>query len=108
MTLGSISGINSATRNHNSRYWRNYTGARLHVRRSGASGGTFIGNPSMIIEDNTQSYIQLSNPNTSENGILSGNASTAIRSGIVFLGTALFISGQAETVPVWPLIIPAM
>lgn len=58
--------------------------AKLHVMRNGASGGTFIGNPSVIIEDNAQSYVQLTNPTNSENGILSGSAATTIRSGIVF------------------------
>ncbi|MBK8608987.1 MAG: tail fiber domain-containing protein [Chitinophagaceae bacterium] len=69
-----------------------HPGARLHVRRNGASGGSFIGNPSMIIEDNTQSYVQLSNPTNSENGILSGSAISTIRSGIVFgIDSAIFL-----------------
>ena len=59
-------------------------GARLHIRRNGASGGTFLANSSVIIEDNASSFIQLSNTTASENGILSGNALTPIRSGIVF------------------------
>lgn len=84
MVLGSINGVNSATATTSVGIGVNTPGARLHIRRSGASGGAFHANSSMIIEDNTQSYVQLSNPNASENGILSGNASTSIRSGIVF------------------------
>ena len=84
MVLGSINGVNSATATTSVGIGTNTPSARLHVRSSGASGGTFIGNPSLIIEDNVQSYVQLSNPTATENGILSGNAATAIRSGMVF------------------------
>jgi trimeric autotransporter adhesin len=92
MVLGSITGINNATATTSVGVGTNTPGARLHVRRNGASGGTFIANPSMIIEDNTQSYVQLSNPTASENGILSGNAVTSIRSGIVFgIDSAVFL-----------------
>ncbi|HWR31877.1 MAG TPA: tail fiber domain-containing protein [Chitinophagaceae bacterium] len=59
-------------------------GARLHIVKSGVSGGSFLSNASMIIEDNVNSYLHLSQPNNSEAGILSGNASTTIRNGIVF------------------------
>jgi hypothetical protein len=92
MVLGSINGVNSATATTSVGIGVNTPGARLHVRRNGASGGTFIANPSMIIEDNTQSYVQLSNPTNSENGILSGSAVSTIRSGIVFgIDSAMFL-----------------
>ena len=99
MVLGSINGVNSAIATTSVGIGTNTPGARLHVRRSGASGGTFIGNPSMIIEDNAQSYVQLSNPTNSENGILSGNAATSIRSGIVFaIDSAVYLrSGGNNT-----------
>ncbi len=84
MVLGSINGTNGATATTSVGIGTTAPGARLHLRANGSSGGTFIANPSMIIEDNTQSYVQLSNPTNSENGILSGNALTTIRSGIVF------------------------
>jgi Chaperone of endosialidase/Head domain of trimeric autotransporter adhesin len=58
--------------------------AMLHIVRNGTSGGSYISNPSMIIEDNTNSFIHLSNPGISENGILSGTNATTIRSGVVF------------------------
>jgi hypothetical protein len=58
--------------------------ARLHIVRSGTSGGSFHGSSAAIIEDNTTSYVQFSNPNTSETGFLSGNVATTIRSGMIF------------------------
>ncbi|MBL0055881.1 MAG: tail fiber domain-containing protein [Chitinophagaceae bacterium] len=58
--------------------------ARLHIVRNGASAGTYHASSSMIIEDNTSSYLQFSNPNANETGFLSGNASTTIRSALVF------------------------
>ncbi|MEP7164638.1 MAG: tail fiber domain-containing protein [Ferruginibacter sp.] len=84
MVLGSILGTNGAPSTVSVGIGTSTPGARLHVRRNGASGGTFIANASMIIEDNTQSYVQLSNPTNTENGILSGSAVSTIRSGIVF------------------------
>ena len=84
MVLGSINGVNSATATTSVGIGVNTPSARLHVRRNGASGGAFIANPSMIIEDNAQSYVQLSSPTAFENGILSGNTTLSIRSGLVF------------------------
>lgn len=58
--------------------------ARLHIVRSGTSGGAYHASSAAIIEDNTTSYLQFSNPNGNETGLLSGNASTTIRSGMIF------------------------
>ncbi len=58
--------------------------AMLHIKRNGESGGSFLSNASLIIEDNVSSYLQFSQPNNYETGILSGNTSTTIRNGIVF------------------------
>jgi hypothetical protein len=58
--------------------------ARLHIVRNGTSGGAFHASSSVIIEDNTSSYITLSNPNANENGILSANASNTIKGAIIF------------------------
>jgi hypothetical protein len=58
--------------------------AMLHIVRNGASGGSYQSNAAVIIEDNTDSFIQLSNPVNDENGILSGSTVSNIRSGIVF------------------------
>jgi trimeric autotransporter adhesin len=85
MVLGSINGSNGATATVSVGIGTAFPAARLHVRTGGTSGGPFIGNPSLIIEDNAQSYVQLSNPTANENGILSGNAVTSIRSGMIFL-----------------------
>lgn len=84
VVLGSIAGLNGATTTVNVGIGETTPNARLHVTRNGASGGTYNVNSSMIIEDNASSYITLSNPNASENGILSGNASTSIKGGIIF------------------------
>ncbi len=84
IVLGGISGLNGATVTASVGIGTNAPSSRLHVRRNGASGGSFIANSSLILEDNAASFIQLSNPSTSENGILSGNASTSIRAGMVF------------------------
>jgi hypothetical protein len=84
VVLGSISGINGAGTTASVGIGTNTPGGRLHIRRNGASGGSYIANASLLIEDNTNSFIHLTNPNANENGILSGNVSTTIRSGIVF------------------------
>lgn len=58
--------------------------SRLHVS-NGASGNSTISSSRIAtFEDNATSYIQLLNPNSNETGILAGNASTLIKSGIVF------------------------
>ena len=84
LVLGSIAGINGAPASTRVGVGETTPLARLHIKNSGSSGGSFIANASMIVEDNAQSYIQLSNPANVENGILSGSALTSIRSGIVF------------------------
>jgi len=56
---------------------------KFHVSK-GLSGGTFHSSSVAIFEDNATSYIQLSNPNAGETGILSGNAATSIRSAFIF------------------------
>jgi hypothetical protein len=84
IVLGGIGGLNGAATTVNVGIGENTPDARLHIKRNGSSGGTYIVNPSVIIEDNTQSYVQLSNPTNAENGILSGSAASTIRSGIVF------------------------
>jgi len=84
MVLGSINGVNGATASVNVGIGESSPNARLHITRSGASGGGYLANSSMILEDNTTSYIQLSHPDANETGILSGNATQTIRSGIIF------------------------
>jgi hypothetical protein len=84
MVLGSVNGINGATSSVNIGIGTNTPNARFHIRDNGTSGGTFNANSSLIIEDNTTSYIQLSHPSSAQTGILSGNDLTTIRSGILF------------------------
>lgn len=84
MVLGSINGVNGGSSYTNVGMGTTTPDARLHVLRNGVSGGTYHGSSSMIIEDNTNSYLQFTNPNANETGFLSGNASTIIRSAIIF------------------------
>ncbi len=84
MVLGSINGINGATATVSVGIGENSPNARLHVKRSGASGGTYHASSSVIIEDNNSSYLQFTNPSASETGLLSGNAVTTIRSALIF------------------------
>ncbi|MCY7292356.1 MAG: FG-GAP repeat protein [Ferruginibacter sp.] len=58
--------------------------AYLHVSGGGSGNASLFTNRTAIFEDNNTSYIQLLNPNASETGILVGNASTSIKSGIIF------------------------
>lgn len=58
--------------------------ARLHTVRNGSSGGPKLSNALAIFEDNQSSFIHLSHLNTAESGILSGNQSTLVRSGLIF------------------------
>jgi hypothetical protein len=85
LVLGSIGGVNSATNNTNIGIGTSKPKAALHVSRGAAGNATTIsGNRTLLIEDNVSSYIQLLHPNNSESGILSGNANTLIKSGIIF------------------------
>lgn len=56
----------------------------LHIVRSGASGGPLHANALATLESIGTGYIQFSQNNNAEAGILSGNANTEIRSGLVF------------------------
>ncbi|MBP7239793.1 MAG: hypothetical protein KBA14_06175, partial [Saprospiraceae bacterium] len=58
--------------------------AMLHVKKDGGSGGPFNTNAAAIFEGDQGSFIQLSNDNTIQSGILSGNEVTAIRSALIF------------------------
>ncbi len=58
--------------------------ALLHIVRGAKTNGPVIPTAAAIIEGNLGGWIQLSNNNNIEGGILSGNQQTEIRSGIVF------------------------
>src|SRR5688572_3111007 len=58
--------------------------ARMHTVRTNPSGGPLLSNALAIFEDNQNSFIHLSHFNNAETGILSGNQSTLIRSGLIF------------------------
>lgn len=58
--------------------------AVLHVVAGSPSGGQHAGNAMMILDRNTSSSIQFSNPSNATASILSGNTETNIRSGIIF------------------------
>jgi hypothetical protein len=85
MVLGSINGINGATANVNVAIGTTKPKSALHVSR-GSSGNnlTVSSNRISLFEDNASNYIQLLSPDANETGILAGNASTLIKSGIVF------------------------
>lgn len=59
-------------------------GAMLHVVKDGPTNGPYHSSAAAILESDQSSYIQFSNPNTIQSGILSGNESTSIRSGLIF------------------------
>ena len=83
---GFLSRSNALTvlKNGNSGFSITNPAARLHVKNKGISGGTYNAGAVMIMEDNDDSYMQFSHPNNRETGFLSGNASTPIRSAIIF------------------------
>jgi hypothetical protein len=56
---------------------------KLHVSK-GVSGGPFNSSSIAIFEDNASSYIQFSNPDAAQAGILSGNSATSLRSALIF------------------------
>ncbi|MEO6130572.1 MAG: hypothetical protein ABIQ02_01900, partial [Saprospiraceae bacterium] len=57
--------------------------AMLHVSE-GPGGNIYNSAAEVIIEDDAASYLQFSNPNTFESGILSGNNLSSLRSAIIF------------------------
>lgn len=62
----------------------NTPNARLHV--SGGTGGSmYHADADVIVEDNTQAYLQFSTLSNSASGLLSGNAVTSIRSALLFM-----------------------
>jgi hypothetical protein len=73
--------------------------APVHVINNAASGGNFNAKAAIIMEDNDHAYMQFSNPNNREAGLLSGNASTTIRSAIIFSidSALLFRAGGNST-----------
>ena len=85
MVLGSINGVNSATSNVNVAIGTTKPKSALHVSR-GSSGNalTISSNRISLFEDNVSNYIQLLSPDANETGVLAGNASTLIKSGIIF------------------------
>ena len=83
LVLGSINGINGASADTKVGIGTTSPSARLHVR-SGASGGTYSPGSQIILENNTNSYIQLSHPDANETGIISSNVSLGIRSAVMF------------------------
>jgi Head domain of trimeric autotransporter adhesin len=56
----------------------------LHVIRNDSSGGPKNPNAIAILESNQGGYLQFSNTDATESGILAGNFSTSIRSAILF------------------------
>ena len=65
--------------------------APLHVRRWGSSGGPFHNTSMAILESAGSAYLQFSQQNQAETGILSGNTSTSIRSGLIFTADSSLI-----------------
>jgi hypothetical protein len=56
----------------------------LHVIRNDSSGGPKNPNAIAILESNQSGYLQFSNTDATESGILAGNFSTSIRSAMLF------------------------
>ena len=85
LVLGSINGVNGAVANVNVAIGTTKPMAALHISRGSYGGNLSIAsNRTVLLEDNTSSYIQLLHPAASESGILAGNNSTTVKSGIVF------------------------
>ena len=59
-------------------------GAMLHVVKDGSTNGPYHSSAAAIVESSQSSYIQFSNPNNIQSGILSGNEETSIRSALLF------------------------
>ncbi len=73
--------------------------APVHIINNAVSGGSFNAKAGIIMEDNDHAYMQFSNPNNREAGLLSGNALTPIRSAIIFSidSSVLFRAGGNST-----------
>jgi len=84
MVLGSINGTNGATATTSVGIGITAPTKRLHVRGNGASGAVTNGGTVILMEDNADSYFEMSTPNANENGILSSIPVLGIRSGIIF------------------------
>lgn len=73
LVLGSINGVNGATADVNVGIGTTAPQRALHVSR-GASGGTSNANAVLVVEDNTNAYINLMTPSANESGILFGTS----------------------------------
>ena len=58
--------------------------ALLHIVKGQGTNGPFISSPAAVIEGDQGGWLQFSNNNNIESGILSGNQVTAIRSAVIF------------------------
>lgn len=61
-----------------------HPGSIFHVVKGGLSGGPYSQTAMATFESNIQAYIHLSQPNSVQSGLLSGNELTTIRSGLIF------------------------
>jgi hypothetical protein len=58
--------------------------AMLHVVRGAKTNGPLLSSSAVVIDGDLGGWVQLSNNNNIESGVLSGNQQTPIRSGVVF------------------------
>lgn len=75
LVLGSVNGVNGATADVNVGIGTTAPARALHVSR-GSSGGTSNGSALLVVEDNTNAYINLMTPDANESGILFGTPTT--------------------------------
>ena len=57
--------------------------AKLHVSK-GTSGSTYFSTAGIVVEDNSDVYLQFAAPSPEENGLISSSELTTMRSGIIF------------------------
>jgi hypothetical protein len=77
--------------------------AALHISRGNYGGSLPIpSSRTLLMEDNVSSYIQLLHPAASETGILAGNETTLVKSGVVFLAdSSIQIRTGGNNTRVW-------
>jgi hypothetical protein len=59
--------------------------ARLHVLNGSAGTVTANSNSILVIENNTNGYLSILTPTSSENGILFGSPTSSVRAGVIYL-----------------------
>lgn len=83
LVLGSVNGVNGATTDVNVGIGTTAPARALHISR-GSSGGNPNGSSLVVVEDNTNAYINLMTPDANESGVLFGTPTSSAEGAVMY------------------------